>query len=159
MKIKTVIQLSILCTISTSLIAGNEKETWECKDPNGEWNNVLVTATANKTTGEGSIKVAGVEHLTKFEIAGFDRQWRFGKVSVVDHDKYIFRIQPNGVARYYNMPATKTGGSVATEMVLHCRSLSSGWSVKLPQKLNNSIETKQTLSPCLPGLFILNYDE
>lgn len=153
---------STLLTISASVIADNEKEVWECKDPNAEWNNILVTAVANKTTGDGVIKVAGIEHHTNFEIAGFDRQWQFGKKLNSDGFKYIFRVKPNGMAHYFNMPDTTNGNTVESEMVLSCRIIGTRWSVNLSngsQTQNGSTNTEQDVSPCLPGFFIMNIDE
>lgn len=159
LKIKKIISTSIFLTISTSILASDKKEVWECKDLNGEWNNILVTATAIKETGEGIIKVAGIEHFTKFEIAGFDRQWRFGKISTTDKYKYVFRIKPNGVAHYFNMPVKKSGEFVESEMVLLCRAQGTGWSVKLSEKQKSNTDNEHTIRPCLPGFFIMNYDE
>jgi hypothetical protein len=155
---KIFISISILLTISTSLVVANEKEIWDCKDPNSEWNKILVTATADKMNGEGIIKVAGVEHSTKFEVAGFDRQWKFGKTSVANKYKYVFRIKPNGVAHYFNMTVKKTGGAIESEMVLLCKIRGSGWSIKLQQKEKENNETEEVLLPCLPGFFIMNYE-
>ena len=152
----------ILFAISVTVHAANEMETWECKDPNGKWNDILVTAIANKTTGDGTIKVAGIEHSTKFKIAGFDRQWQFGKESSTGIFQYVFRVKPNGIAHYFNMPSTIKGESVESEMVLMCRIKGPGWSAHVPhnyEEEKSNIDKEQSPRPCLPGFFIMNFDE
>ena len=146
--------LLILATVSTSIIADSSKETWECTEDN----NVLVTAIVDRATGDGFIKLAGVTYKADFSFAGLDRQWQFGRDQTNNTFHYLFKILPNGQARYFDLRAHDKDIPAEPTMTLFCDKKTSGWSVNLPRnpsKQNNTHKDTQNL----PGLFILNIDE
>ncbi|HEB55929.1 MAG TPA: hypothetical protein ENI98_06410 [Gammaproteobacteria bacterium] len=149
--------LLILAAVSTSIIADSTRETWECTEQNNN-HNVLVTAIADRATGDGFIKLAGVTYKADFSFAGLDRQWQFGQDKTNNTFHYVFKILPNGQARYFDLRTHDKGIPPEPTMTLFCDKKTSGWSVNLPgnpSKQNNTQKDTQDL----PALLILNIDE
>lgn len=175
-------------TLNVSTTDNNINKNWDCKDPNDRWNTIIVRASADQSTGKGKIEVAGTSHNTTFEVAGFDRLWQFGELSVDEkqkHDtklqyKYAFRIKPNGTAHYFNLFGNLFGNLAATdkdeasesaiiesatiksEMVLSCHQRGSGWNQSTQQDKNqqqDDTDNFQNQLPCLPGFFTIRLDD
>jgi hypothetical protein len=109
--------LAVSCLSIVSVAQAKPVEIWECQESSfGNWNNILVVATADDGRRSGSIQVAGVTHHAQFQIEGFDRRWDFGSIS--DPFRYAFVIQPNGSALYYDF-----GGESKAKArnIMHCR--------------------------------------
>ena len=86
-------------------------ENWHCygRRDFGE-KTVLVKLTrilkAGSNTGIGTVSVAGVTYFALFKLAGFKRQWDFGKG---ERPNYSFVIQPDGTGGYYDFSRLKPG--------------------------------------------------
>ncbi len=159
--IKTLLAGLLFIGCSSSVLA-TEKEVWQCKDLHTTNNEIIVTATAFKTSNHGLISVAGTEQTAHYEVAGFNRQWKFGSKSTDNSFKYLFRINPNGVAHYFDISDTKEGESIESEMVLICNQTGSAWSTNVRSKPRDSHrDSVNSINavPCLPGLLVINYSE
>lgn len=161
------VSLLLALLITSISYAANEREIWECRGFYNIGTKTLVTATADRTAGQGTIKVAGVSYDTRFEIAGFDRQWQFGRNSGTGTYQYVFRIKPDGIAHYFDISTAGNGKPVKSSMVLNCRMQGSGWSASLsgdvPEEAvggaRDQSRDRTGILPCTPGLLILNVDE
>jgi len=162
----------ILFFLCTTPVIANAKEIWQCKDLRDVSNAILVTATVFKSAEQGVIAVAGTEHMTHYEVAGFDRQWKFGKSSETDGFRYVFRIKPNGIAHYFDIEVANKGEAasedetIKSEMIFMCKQKNSSWSINvsatsgdIKNKDRNETQNIANTLPCLPGFFVLNYDE
>jgi hypothetical protein len=85
-----------------AMVQAGPVEIWECKERYAaSWEAILVTATVEEGRKKGNISVAGVTHVSQFEVAGFDRRWDFSLLPDFSY-RYAFIIEPNGDARYFD---------------------------------------------------------
>ena len=92
-------------------------EEWECRSPSGSWSNILVIASSDIEKQSGKIKVAGTEHLTHYQIQGFDRRWNFGD----SKESYAFIINPNSYGFYYDFSTADEEGKAGPSQRFECR--------------------------------------
>jgi hypothetical protein len=89
-------------------------KTFECSDLiadafstlAGEEAPVLVVATVNADGGTGTIEVADEKFEAKYQVEGLDRTWRFFTADGQEFG-YLFLIQPDGVAAYFDHETSK----------------------------------------------------
>jgi hypothetical protein len=93
----TILLAASLC--STNVIAQTRAETWSCRSGGG--GEVLVVAT-HQGRDTGTISVAGAEHSTRYAVEGFDRRWSFGPTIRGTSVRFLFVIQPDGGASYFD---------------------------------------------------------
>ncbi len=80
---------------------------------------VLVVATINADGKTGTIEVADRKFEAKYQVEGLDRTWRFF-TDEGQEDGYLFLIQPDGTAAYYDLETSK-GEPTLPDQEYFCR--------------------------------------
>lgn len=95
-------------------------ETWRCfglSDYNKA--TALFTLIRVRSGGEdvsGRVSVAGVTHLTRFQVAGLNRRWDWGG------HQYAFVIEPDGTGAYYDFSVfDSVFGDAKPSQVFECQ--------------------------------------
>ena len=115
-KLTTILFLSIF--FSTTSIAKEVVETWECTEYGKANTKVLVKAKIFKSRVSGEIDVVGITHQTAYGVEGFKRRWDFDQRDDGRY-KYSLVIKPDGDGLYYEFPEVTT--PVSPNMILDCK--------------------------------------
>ena len=114
-KLTTILFLSIF--FSTTSIAIEVVEIWECVDKHRDVNKVLVKAKVHKHRKTGEIDVAGITQQAIYYVQGFNRRWDFDPRDDGTY-KYTLLIKPDGDGLYYEFP--EGGEETSPKMRFDC---------------------------------------
>lgn len=95
-------------------------ETWRCFGLS-DYNKAtalftLIRVRSGDKDVSGKVSVAGVTHLTQFQVAGLNRRWDWGELQ-----QYAFVIEPDGTGAYYNFSFFGLLGDAKPSQIFECQ--------------------------------------
>jgi hypothetical protein len=92
-------------------------ESWICqKSSNGDWSQVIATASINKGREDGEVEIFAKKNIAYTEFTGTNKIWKFGPTY-----EYAFVIKPDGEAMYYDHSKEPKGDAEKSQINLFCK--------------------------------------